>query len=194
MNGDADNEVLTYIEGTVPWSTPVPDWALVEQALHALGRLVRELHDLTAGTSLAHGTEVVCHNDLSPKNTVYRPQQEGHMPVAFLDWDLAAPGRRIDDVAHVCWQWLELGPGVVNLALTRRRIQVIADGYGLEDGPAGRDELLPAVLRWQDRCWWGIEAEASAGHPAMQRLVADGTAAGIRAAYDWTASHQPLLQ
>jgi len=32
-------------------------------------------------------------------------------PVAFIDWDLAVPGRRIHDVAHVCWQYLGLGPG-----------------------------------------------------------------------------------
>jgi len=191
---DPDKEVLTYIEGTVPWAQPVPDWALTEHSLTALARLLREFHDLTAGTSLARDAEIVCHNDLSPKNTVYREQAENQVPVAFLDWDLAAPGRRIHDVAHVCWQWLELGPGVVDLERTRHLIRVIADGYRLEDGPGGRDDLLPAVLWWQDRCWRGMEAEAAAGHPAMQRLVADGTSTAIREAYNWTASHQHLLQ
>ncbi len=67
--------------------------------------MVREFHDLTAGTPLARGAEVVCHNDLSPKNTVYRGDDGAVlMPAAFLDWDLAAPGERIHDVAHVCWQ------------------------------------------------------------------------------------------
>jgi hypothetical protein len=30
------------------------------------------VHDLTAGTPLAGAAETVCHNDLSPRNTVYR--------------------------------------------------------------------------------------------------------------------------
>lgn len=33
---------------------------------------VRRLLGLTAGTALARESEVVCHNDLSPRNTVYR--------------------------------------------------------------------------------------------------------------------------
>ncbi|MEU8136458.1 phosphotransferase family protein [Streptodolium elevatio] len=64
-----------------------------------VARLVREFHDLTAGTALAGEHEVVCHNDLSPRNTVYRPVSGSRRPVAFIDWDLAAPGARIDDVA-----------------------------------------------------------------------------------------------
>ena len=72
---------------------------------------MREFHDLTAGTPLAAGAEVVCHNDLSPKNTVHRDGGTGLAPVAFIDWDLAAPGERIHDIAHVCWQYLALGPG-----------------------------------------------------------------------------------
>jgi aminoglycoside phosphotransferase (APT) family kinase protein len=70
-----------------------------------VAELVRQFHDLTAGTLLADGQEVVCHNDLSPKNTVYRDLGRGLRPVAFLDWDLAAPGRRLHDVAHLCWQY-----------------------------------------------------------------------------------------
>jgi hypothetical protein len=42
------------------------------ESLAGIARLVRQFHDLTAGTPLAGDQEVVCHNDLSPKNTVYR--------------------------------------------------------------------------------------------------------------------------
>ena len=84
-----------------------------EASLVRVAELVREFHDLTAGTPLAGDAEVVCHNDLAPNNTVYSPDGAGLRPVAFIDWDLAAPGRRIHDVAHVCWQYLGLGPGAV---------------------------------------------------------------------------------
>jgi Ser/Thr protein kinase RdoA (MazF antagonist) len=65
-----------------------------------VARLVRQFHDLTAGTALAGHHEAVCHNDLSPKNTVYRDLEAGWRPVAFIDWDLAAPGARLHDVAY----------------------------------------------------------------------------------------------
>jgi thiamine kinase-like enzyme len=47
---------------------------------------------------------VVCHNDLAPRNTVFR----GGSPVAFLDFDLASPARPAWDVAHLAWQFVPL--------------------------------------------------------------------------------------
>ena len=35
---------------------------------------------------------------------MYRDDGAGLAPVAFLDWDLAAPGDRIHDIAHVCYR------------------------------------------------------------------------------------------
>ena len=78
------------------------------------------VHDLTAGTPLAGPGEVVCHNDLSPKNTVYRDRGLGLRPVAFIDWDIAGPGDRLHDVAHVCWQYLPLGPAAGDLDTATR--------------------------------------------------------------------------
>ncbi|MEU4158586.1 hypothetical protein [Actinoplanes sp. NPDC026670] len=72
---DRGRDVLEFLDGTVPWER-APDFGLA-----AVGRLIREFHDLTAGTALAGDQEVVCHHDLSPKNTVYR----GAEPVAFID-------------------------------------------------------------------------------------------------------------
>ncbi|WP_372345502.1 phosphotransferase family protein [Streptomyces sp. KL116D] len=75
--------------------------------------MVREFHDVTADSGLAAGTQrVVCHNDLDPRNTVYATEAGEWRPTGFIDWDLAAPGRRVDDVAHVCWQYLDLGPAI----------------------------------------------------------------------------------
>jgi hypothetical protein len=49
---DDGHQRLTFLEGAVPWQPPVPDWALSDAALTALARLVRQLHDLTAGSDL----------------------------------------------------------------------------------------------------------------------------------------------
>jgi hypothetical protein len=111
------------------------------------------------------------------------------VPVAFIDWDIAAPGKRIHDIAHVCWQYLDLGPGVADIAAASRRMRLICDVYGLPD----RSELVETIVWWQDRCWRGIEAKASAGDPAMIRLRERGAAGAVRAACDWTARHRQAL-
>jgi aminoglycoside phosphotransferase (APT) family kinase protein len=133
---------------------------------------------------------VVCHNDLSPKNTVYRSSGPGLTPAAFIDWDIAAPGRRIDDVAHVCWQYLGLGPALaLDVAEAGRRMRVICDACGLAD----RSGLAETILWWQDRCWRGIDAGAAAGDPAMIRLRDDGAAQSVRDAFDWVSGHRAEL-
>jgi thiamine kinase-like enzyme len=41
--------------------------------------------------------ETVCHNDLTTWNTVFR----AGLPVAFIDWDTAAPGPRAFDLGFI---------------------------------------------------------------------------------------------
>jgi hypothetical protein len=182
-------EVLSFIDGHVAWEPVQPPSVTSDASLARLAALVREFHDLTAGTPLAAGAEVVCHNDLSPKNTVYRDDGAGMAPVAFIDWDIAAPGERVHDIAHVCWQYLDLGPGVTDLDAAGRRMRLICDAYSLP----GRARLVEAVLWWQERCWRGIEAKAAGGDPAMTRLRDSGAAQSVRDAFDWVAAHSAEL-
>jgi hypothetical protein len=186
---DRGREVLSFIDGHVAWEPVQPRSLTSDGSLARLAVLVREFHDLTAGTALADGGEVACHNDLSPKNTVYRDTGAGLLPVAFIDWDIAAPGERVHDIAHVCWQYLNLGPAVADIAGASRRMRLICDAYGLSD----RSELLATIVWWQDRCWRGIEAMASAGDPAMIRLRERGAAGAVRLACEWTARNRVAL-
>ena len=57
------------------------------------GRLVREFHDLTVGTPLAGDAQVVA--SIGPEQHGVPPGGPGLCPVAFIDWDLAAPGRGV---------------------------------------------------------------------------------------------------
>lgn len=182
-------EMLGFVPGHVAWETSQPAEVTCDESLIRIGELVREFHDLTAGTALAGPAEVVCHNDLSPKNTVYRDLGVGLRPVAFIDWDLAAPGRRIHDVAHVCWQYLRLGPDVTDARDAARGIRLICDAYGLAD----RSRLVDVILWWQNRCRRGIETAAAAGDPAMRHLRDSGVIAGVRAAHRWVETHREEL-
>jgi hypothetical protein len=67
----AGRETLSYIPGHVDWDRARAK-PLGDESLRQAARLTRAFHDLTAGTALAGADEVVCHNDLSPRNTVYR--------------------------------------------------------------------------------------------------------------------------
>jgi Ser/Thr protein kinase RdoA (MazF antagonist) len=183
-------EVLSFVDGHVAWEPDQPQAVGSDDSLIRVAELVREFHDLTAGTSPAAGAEVVCHNDLSPKNTVYRDLGGGLRPVTFIDWDLAAPGARIHDVAHVCWQYIGLGPSVVDAAEAARQIRLIADAYDLRD----RTNLVEIIVWWQDRCRRGIEAAADAGDPAMRRLRESGAARAVRADQQWVEHHRDQLE
>jgi hypothetical protein len=182
-------EVVSFLDGHVAWQPVQPPGVTGPASLARVAELVREFHDLTAGTPLAAGCEVVCHNDLAPQNTVYRDAGGGLRPVAFIDWDIAAPGARIHDLAHVCWQYVGLGPGIADPSAAGQRMRLICDAYGLTD--TGR--LVDAVLWWQDRCWRGILAKAEAGEPAMIRLRDSGAADSVRREFDWVTRHRAEL-
>jgi hypothetical protein len=182
-------EILSFIEGHVPWQASQQVNTRTDAGLAAAARLLRRCHDLTAGTALAAESEVVCHNDLSPRNTVYRNHGGSLLPVAFIDWDLAAPGRRIHDVALMCWQYLGLGPSVTTVAEAARQIRLICDAYGLPD----RGPLIDTILWWQDRCWRGIEAAAASGDAAVARLLAAEAPKWVRLDYAWVAANRAAL-
>ncbi|RCK69245.1 trifolitoxin immunity protein [Desertihabitans brevis] len=176
-------ERLSHLDGVTSVDRPelaVPD----DAALLALCRLVRRCHDLTAGTELAGDAETVCHHDLDPRNTVHRRVDGRWLPVALVDWDLAAPGRRVQDVARIGWQYLGPGPAA-DAGEVGRRLRLVADGYGL--GDVDRAELVPTMLWWQERCWRGIETAADDGDAAMVALRDRGVPAQVRAVAAWTA-------
>jgi aminoglycoside phosphotransferase (APT) family kinase protein len=76
---------------------------MTDEALIGLGKLIRDFHDAAVGLGdepmtwdpllgdPSGSTEVICHNDLSIPNAVFR----SYHPVALVDWDFAAPGRRL---------------------------------------------------------------------------------------------------
>lgn len=187
---DEGRQMLSYVDGHVAWDQAQPPDVWSQASLERVAKLVRQLHDLTAGTYLARDQEVVCHNDLSPKNTVYRDSGDGLRPVTFLDWDIAAPGRRIHDVAMVCWQYLDLGPRRTNPAGAARLLRVICDAYGLRE----RTDLVETIRWWQVRTWSGIEEGAITGDEAMIGLRRRGVVEDLREAFDWVTQHRDTLE
>jgi Phosphotransferase enzyme family len=148
-------EHLAYISGDVP-QVPFPAWWKNDAALSSTARLLRRFHDASEGfgglgdaewsAELADpgGVEVLCHNDVCPENVVYRA---GHA-IALLDFDFAAPGRRVYDLAMLAKMCcpLDAPDGAALLGLgdvdPLARLRVVADSYGL---PADRRALVDAI-------------------------------------------------
>jgi Ser/Thr protein kinase RdoA (MazF antagonist) len=145
-------EVLTYVPGTVPW----PDLHLVasEDDLRRVARLVREFHDAVADFVVPPDARwqalipaeipadgIIAHHDLAPWNLVVDGDH-----LAFIDWDVSAPGSREWDVAYAMRGFVPLS---ANPAYRRfdapTRLRVFADAYGL--GPDQRVAIVPMLAR-----------------------------------------------
>ena len=168
-------ERLEFIDGEVPL-VPYPDWSQSDTALASVARLLRGLHDAARGfnarghmwaDALADpaGGTVVCHNDLEPSNVVFR---DG-IAVALLDFEFAAPGRPVYDLAHLARFWVPIDDDVDQARLGWRpadrpaRLRRVADAYGL-DGD-GRAELLAAVDDAMAQIEAAVRRSVDAGDP-----------------------------
>jgi phosphotransferase family enzyme len=182
-----------------------PDIA-TDRALLEVGLLLRRYHEAVWGFSLPPGIEwyggadpdpgsVVCHNDLAPRNTVFRKGS----PVAFVDFDLASPAQPAWDVAHLAWQFVPLtdDEGCARHGWTSPpdrpgRLRVLCDGYGLcKQDRLGFPEL---VARRIEATASGIEALAAEGVPAHHRWAEEGVPALVRADRDWVERHCEVLR
>jgi aminoglycoside phosphotransferase (APT) family kinase protein len=134
-------EVLSFVEGEVPHERA--GHGLSDARLANAAALIRRLHDATEGSHLAADAEVVAHNELGPHNTVF----SGEEPVAFIDWDDAAPGTRLFDLANAVWSFADVGEGGGPLAEQARRVRLMCDAYGWEDTDAIVDGIRADLKR-----------------------------------------------
>jgi aminoglycoside phosphotransferase (APT) family kinase protein len=150
-------EVFGYLAGEVPAEL---DARFSDAILTTAAHLIRRFHDATADTELTSGQEVVCHNDLSPCNFVFRSGK----PVAMIDFDNAAPGKRLHDLGYAVFLWLNLGTDGPDAAEQARRISIFCDAYGTAPGTGIINAVETAVaanihrLRTNKRLvdveWW----------------------------------------
>ena len=135
---EENREILSFIEGSVPFGKN--DWT--DQQLIAAAKVLRTFHDATAGSTLADGKEIVCHNDFSPWNIILR---ENNI-VGLIDFDDAAPGSRADDFSYFLWTFLELGSDIA-VEVQAPKIKMLCEAYDFRDGK----KLVGALLSQQER-------------------------------------------
>lgn len=191
-------EVLSFVPGITippPLTGYRSDDVLIETA-----RLLRRYHDATtsfvpppdATWWLQVGGpcegEVICHNDIAPWNTVV---VDGR-PTAFVDWDFAAPGPRVWDVAFALWWFVPLygEDEYGSLAERARRITVFCDAYGLDD----RLGLLDIVRQRQMVLFDSVRTWAAEGVPAFVRMWEEGHGDGVLRSLAWLDAHRAELE
>jgi Phosphotransferase enzyme family len=120
-------DILSYLEGeTWPGSGSELSDALLEQA----ARAIRCYHDATVGSPLAQGHEIVAHNELGPHNTIF----QGEHLVGFIDWDDAAPGTRLRDLANAVYNYVDVSHWTNQTTHEQaRRIHLMCAAYGWDD-------------------------------------------------------------
>lgn len=69
---------------------------------------------------------VIRHGDLGPWNSIW----DGDRLAGFIDWDFAAPGHALDDVARLAWYAVPLRPG--EQLGVRRRLDTLCAAYGVD--------------------------------------------------------------
>ncbi len=154
-------ERLLFIEGDVPRS-PYPEWSQSDAALASVARLLHRLHGASRGfdplgfpwnDDLADpaGGSLVCHNDVELSNVVFR---DG-IAVALLDFEFAAPGRPVYDLAQFARLCVPIEDDFDQARMGWRtadrpaRLRLVADAYGLDRD--ARFELLTAMDDALDR-------------------------------------------
>lgn len=172
---DRDREVLSFVDG-VAATYPHPQWSLSDEALVSVAALLRRFHDAVAAFDPAPYTwdrtvpnrfagELVCHNDPNLDNVVFRDGEA----VGLIDFDLAAPGSRLWDVAAAVRLWAPLRDerdiDDIRRGRSLSRLRRFIEAYGTDLG--GLDVLVEAVWVNHDWLYDVVRDGVSGGNPGF---------------------------
>ncbi len=174
-------ERLMFIEGDVP-IPPFPEWAQSDETLASSAVLIRLFHEASTQVAVGEGPwsdemadpaggSMVCHNDVCLENVVF---QNGRA-IGLLDFDFAAPGRPIFDLAAFARMCVpidddlsasRLGFGVLDRP---SRLRLVADTYGLDADE--RHELVHHLDRPMRGGGAFVQRRVDAGDPNFIRML-----------------------
>jgi hypothetical protein len=196
-------EVLSYIEGEAVIA-PYPAWAMTEEAMVSVARLLRDYHQATLGFRADlhvwsdpvplrfRSDRVTTHNDPNLDNVVFRDGRA----VALIDFDLASPGSHAWDVACAARLWAPLRTDAdvtdARFGLGIERFRRFVDAYGLQ----GEDRALvvDAVPATHDWCYAIVSEGAQGGNDGFADYWWHGGADRAARTRAWYASNLAMLR
>jgi hypothetical protein len=204
-------EVLSYIDGEVA-GRPRPAWIADESRLVSVGQLVRAYDDAAAlfspppGALLnahvpepqgippapAYPPELIGHVDITPENVIFRDGRA----FALIDFDLAKPASRADEMFNAMLWWAPLSdprdvdPLLRNLDAARRA-RILADAYGLSG--TDRERVIEVAVMRTRRAWYLMRHRAEAHGGGWQRMWDEGVGDVIKRREAWLDRHAASL-
>ena len=194
-------DMFEFIAGDVP-VPPFPAWSLAQPAIESVGVLLRSYHEAVAsfrgpfpaGWSAEltdpRGDTLICHNDVCPENVVFERQRA----TALIDFDFAAPGRPLWDVASCARLWILMRDDPSDDEFRSRLVmfRAFVDAYGV--AKSDRDELVDAVIDSRRAGGSFVRRRAEAGEPAFAAMWAKrGSVEGDRRILEWLIKKRPLM-
>ncbi|KKI91378.1 aminoglycoside phosphotransferase [Bacillus sp. SA1-12] len=186
---EKDREILSFIEGEAG-NYPLKKYMWSNDVLKEIAKMLRLYHDAVSDFPLLnewkpmdntpYKIEVVCHNDFAIYNIIFNHEK----PVGIIDFDVAAPGPRIWDIAYTLYTCIplsrlyhtETGEAVYYDTLKdadriKQRVKLFFESYGIEGMENGFLEMV--LLRVEGLCKYMIK-KASEGDAAFQKMVDEG--------------------
>ncbi|WP_297083512.1 phosphotransferase [uncultured Demequina sp.] len=161
-----------------------------------VGAFMREMHDALATFEPpadaqwfeglpGPGGDLVIHQDIAPSNLVIA----GDGRLVAIDWDAAAPGTRLWDIAHAIHAIAPLHGEGFDLPSQAARLAGFADGYGLTEDQ--REELLPLLALRSERMYEYLAQMRATGQSPWLELWERGVGAVWEADAKWIRDHEP---
>ncbi|WP_200308731.1 phosphotransferase [Streptomyces adelaidensis] len=199
---EGGDEVLSLLHGE-PAFTPWPQALRSAAGIGELGRWLRGYHDAVRdfrppAEARWQGQEeewrpgmVMRHGDLGPWNSIW----DADRLTGFIDWDFAAPGQALDDLAQLAWYAVPLRPpeqqqraSVTGTDTLRTRLDLLCATYG-----AHHEAVLDALDALQSREAARIERLGGQGDEPWATFLARGDAVEMRTEQSWARSERDAL-
>ncbi|PJN89791.1 phosphotransferase [Bacillus sp. mrc49] len=181
-------EILSYIAGEAG-NYPFKKYMWSDDVLRKIAEMLRLYHDSVSDFSFDDGwqstdntpqpAEVLCHNDFAIYNIIFHDET----PIGIIDFDVAAPGPRLWDIAYTLYTCVPLSRFHLNetgeevhyhssqdAARIRSRVQLFFESYG--EGVAV-NYLEMVLLRLEGLCKT-IARKAGEGDAAFQKMIEEG--------------------
>ena len=186
---EKNREILSFIEGEAG-NYPLKNYMLSNDVLKEIAKMLRLYHDAVSDFPLSNEwkpmdntpdkMEVICHNDFAIYNIIFNHEK----PVGIIDFDVAAPGPRLWDIAYTLYTCVplsrfyqsETGEAVYYNSSTdadriKERVTLFFESYGIEG--MKEDYLDMVLLKLDGLCKYMIK-RASEGDLAFQKMLDEG--------------------